>query len=86
MCFIVRACAKRGLCSDEVTQRVVSTVEHYGLPTGSNVSTDSLYERALADKKRHGDTINVVLVRDIGKVEVSTLTVADFRKLIEEGR
>ena len=86
MCFIVRACAKRGLCSDEVAQRVVSTVEHYGLPTGSNVSTDSLYERALADKKRHGDTINVVLVRDIGKVEVSTLTVADFRKLIEEGR
>ncbi|WP_130812172.1 3-dehydroquinate synthase [Olsenella sp. Marseille-P4559] len=86
MCFIVRACAKRQLCPDEVAQRVVSTVERYGLPTGSNISTDSLYERALADKKRHGDFINVVLVRDIGKVEVATLPVDDFRVLIEEGR
>lgn len=86
MCFIARACAKLGICSDEVAHRVISTIAAYGLPTSSDVPTDELYEYALSDKKRHGDSMNVVTIQDIGRVRVDKVALPDFHHMIEIGR
>ena len=86
MCFMARACARLGICSDEVSRRVVEGVRAYGLPTGSDVPTEELFERALSDKKRHGDTINVVTILDVGSVGVETVSLGRFREMIDLGR
>lgn len=86
MCFIARYCAKRGICSCECAERIESCVFAHGLPTSSDIATEVLYERALADKKRHGSTVNVVLIEDIGRVRVQKMSLAEFKEIIEIGR
>lgn len=86
MCFIARACAARGTCPPEDAERIVRAVEAYGLPTTSDVPTEQLFEYALADKKRHGDTMNVVTIQGIGSVRVEGVTLDAFREMIELGR
>ena len=86
MCFVARACAKLGICPEEDAQRIVSCVESYGLPTTSEISTDELYRFALADKKRHGDHMNVVMIKSIGEVYVEKMPLPRFKQIIELGR
>lgn len=86
MCFIARACAKLGICPQEDAERIVACVAAHGLPTSSDIATDELYAFALADKKRHGDTINVNMIRCIGEVYVDKMPLNQFKELIELGR
>lgn len=86
LCFIARACAKLGVCPQEDADRIIACVAAHGLPTSSNIATDVLYERALADKKRHGSSVNVVMVKRIGEVFVQKTSLEDFKQLIELGR
>lgn len=86
LCFMARACARLGTCTDACAERIVACVRAHGLPTGSDVPTDVLFSHALSDKKRHGDTMNVVVVRDIGHVEVERVSLARFRDMIDLGR
>lgn len=85
LCYMARACAKLGLCDAADATRIVDVVAAYGLPTTSDIAPETLYTHALADKKRHGDGINVVLIRAIGNVEVKRISLPEFRKLIELG-
>lgn len=86
MCFVARACAKLGVCPEEDAKRIIDTVAAYGLPTTSEFSTEELYNHALADKKRHGDTMNVVMIKSIGEVYVEKMTLPKFKQIIELGR
>lgn len=86
LCFIARASARMGLCPEEDARRIVDTVAAHALPTTSDVPTDTLFEHALSDKKRHGDTVNAVLVRGIGAVEIRPLGLDELREVIEIGR
>ena len=58
----------------------------YGLPITSAVPTETLFDRALSDKKRHGSRMNVVTIRDIGVVDVEGVSLVEFRQMIELGR
>ena len=86
LCCMARACARKGLCADETAERIVRVVAAHRLPTGTSVPTEALWRRSLADKKRHGDHINIVAVRDIGRVEVRSVGLEEYRELIELGR
>ena len=86
MCFMARACARLGICGEATAQRVVKAVTTYGLPVTSDVPTDELFRHALSDKKRHGDTINVVTIHDIGHVAVEKVSLNRFREIIGLGR
>lgn len=86
MCFIARACAKLGICPAEDAERIVACVAAHGLPTTSDIDTETLYTFALADKKRHGNTMNVNMIKDIGNVYVQKMPLDEFKELIELGR
>ena len=86
MCYIARACSKLNVCTKEDAQKIVDVVASYGLPTTSEFTTDELYAHALADKKRHGDYMNVVMVKSIGTVYVEKMPLPKFKQLIELGR
>lgn len=86
MCFIARACAKLGICPEQEAARIVACVAAHGLPTTSDIKTELLYTYALADKKRHGETINVNMIKRIGEVYVEKMPLEQFKELIELGR
>ena len=86
MCFMARACARLGRCSDRTAEKIVDAVGCYGLPITSAVPTETLFDRALSDKKRHGSRMNVVTIRDIGVVDVEGVSLDEFRQMIELGR
>lgn len=86
MCITARYCAQKGICSAACAERIVACVAAHGLPTSSTIDTERLFEHALADKKRHGNTINAVLIKDIGEVFIQSMTLAEFKEVIEIGR
>lgn len=86
LAIMARACAARGLCPAADAARIEAVIAAHALPTSTDVDTDTLFALAMSDKKRHGDTVNAVLVRGIGAVEVRRLPLADLRDLIEQGR
>lgn len=86
LCFIVRYCAKKGICTQECADRIVSCVAAHGLPTTTDTDIDTLYAYALSDKKRHGATVNTVLVEDIGQVRIQKMSLEEFKEVIELGR
>lgn len=82
---MARACAKRGWCDQDVAHRIEATVAAHGLPTSTDFDVDTLFRHAKADKKRHGDTMNIVAIEAIGSVGIKTLPLDEFRTLIEQG-
>lgn len=85
MCIMARACAAKGWCSLETADRIEATVAAHGLPCGSDFSAEELYKHALSDKKRHGDTMNIVAIEGIGRVSVRTVSLDEFKELIALG-
>lgn len=85
MCLMARACAAKGWCSDACADRIVASVAAHGLPTSTEFDLDTLYNFALSDKKRHGDTMNIVAIHEIGQVSVKNVSLAEFRELIDLG-
>lgn len=85
MCIMARACAAKGWCSLETADRIEATVAAHGLPCGSDFSVEELYKHALSDKKRHGDTMNIVAIEGIGRVSVRTVSLDEFKELIALG-
>ena len=85
LCCVARATAALGLCDPELPRAIERCVAAHGLPTGTRLSADEVYRWALADKKRHGSTINVVLPLAIGRCEVRTLSLDEFAELVRLG-
>lgn len=85
MAVIARAACKRGLCSKECRDDIVSMIERCGLPTKSPYPARSLYEAALADKKRSGGKIALVVPREIGRCEVMELPVSELLSFFNDG-
>ena len=85
LCCIARAAAAKGWCDQGDAARIEALTASFGLPTDTLVDHQTLLRFATHDKKRHGQTINVVIPRRIGAVEVRTLTFAQLEELIELG-
>lgn len=86
MCITARYCAQKGICTSEVAERIVACVKAHGLPTSTEIDTDTLFSCALADKKRHGDSVNAVLIEDIGSVCIKQMSLNEFKEILELGR
>ena len=86
MCMMARACVKLGICEQETANRIINVCKAHGLPTDSDESNKHLFHQALSDKKRHGNTINVVLIEAIGSVRIQKISLDEFAHLIELSR
>ncbi|MEE8715832.1 MAG: 3-dehydroquinate synthase [Coriobacteriales bacterium] len=83
--IMARACASLGLCAADVPGRIDDVLRAHGLPTGCRYAAADLYEAALSDKKRVGDSVDVVLIHAIGFTEVRRVGLDGLRDLIERG-
>ena len=70
-------------CPD--TLRILSLLQQFGLPTTTALSAEVLSQAALSDKKRNGNTINLVIPQSIGRCAVVATAVEQLKTFIEEG-
>lgn len=85
MCCMARAAAARGWCPRGVAQEIERAVGAYGLPTDTDLSHERIMSLMLHDKKRHGDSFNIVVPRAIGTVEIRTVSAQELADLVGRG-
>ena len=70
-------------CPD--TLRILSILETFGLPTGTDFPVDDIYTYTLSDKKRSGGTVSLIIPRTIGHCEIVPTPVENLKSFIEAG-
>ena len=85
MAIIARTAYKRGLCTKQCRDDILSMIEHSGLPSHSPYPAQALHAAALADKKRRGGSIALIVPREIGTCEVLELPVEELLSFFEDG-
>ena len=85
MCIMARACAVLGGCRRSTAERIENLCKKYSLPTRCDYGYNELYKAALSDKKREGEDISVVMIRDFGFCCIQKAKTEFLREIIEKG-
>lgn len=76
---------KLGFAQESCRERIVRTLQKYGLPTKTVYSAEALAKAALSDKKRNGSALTLILPRRIGECALYKTKADDVEKLIALG-
>ena len=82
---IARASAAVGVCSAETAKKVCDAVMTLGHKVICDFSAAELCEAMLSDKKRHRDTVDFIVIEDIGKCKNMPISTNDVVPFIEKG-
>lgn len=85
MGIITRAAALRGICDAALPARIEDLCARHGLKTRCDLDADAVFAEALHDKKRNGDSIDLVIPHDIGRCSIDRTPLSIFHELIAEG-
>lgn len=85
MVIITKACVKKGLCGKNVLDKLTGLVEAFGLAAQTDFEADAIYNAALADKKRSGDYVYLIVPETPGRCVVKETPLYELRELIELG-
>ena len=85
MGIITRAAALHGVCDAALPGRIEELCARHGLKTHCDLDADAVFAEALHDKKRAGDTIDLVIPHDIGRCSIDRTPLSTFHDLIAEG-
>ena len=85
MAIVTRAAAKFGFCPPPICEKIQSTIQKFQLPISTQMDGQIIYNNALSDKKRSGDTVNLIVPQNIGKCMIHKVTLADMKAFIEAG-
>jgi 3-dehydroquinate synthase len=66
------------------TERVVSVLEKYGLPTYAAFDKQKVFDVLKMDKKRERKEMNYILLEKIGKAVIKTIPLSQLEKFIQE--
>ena len=79
MAIIAKAACK------EIYSELVAVLEKFQLPTTTCYSANQLFNSALSDKKRSGDTVNLIVPKAIGECYIQPTPVEKLESFIKEG-
>ena len=85
MAVVTRGCVSLGLCPPEVSAALETWLDRFHLPQRCPYSADELFTAAMADKKRAGDRVTLVLPREIGVCRLETVALGQLKQIIERG-
>lgn len=85
MGIITRAAALHGVCDAALPGRIEELCARHGLKTRCDLDADAVFAEALHDKKRAGDTIDLVIPHGIGRCSIDCTPLSTFHELIAEG-
>lgn len=80
-----RAAAKLGICDQGTATRIMWLLEKFGLPIFTHHTAAELAQMALSDKKRAGDTVNLILPKAVGDCIISPTPVTELESIIQAG-
>ncbi|MEA4922370.1 MAG: 3-dehydroquinate synthase [Eubacteriaceae bacterium] len=80
-----RAAAKMKWSRYDCSAPIKNILEKYKYPLDIDFTADELYNAALRDKKRQGDTINLVIPLKMGECALMEIPVTGLREFIEAG-
>ncbi len=85
LAIMARAAEGLNWSGGPVAARICACLEKQGLPTSTEFSAKALEEAALADKKRSGDSITIVVPKRIGACELVKIPVSELLFVIGTG-
>ncbi|MCI9579475.1 MAG: 3-dehydroquinate synthase, partial [Oscillibacter sp.] len=86
LAVMARAAERLRWTNGPIAERVGRCLEAQGLPVSTEFSPEALAEAALADKKRAGDSITIVVPKEIGTCELLKIPVSELLFVIGTGR
>ena len=86
LCMVARAARRLDWCSMDTSERIERCVAAHGLPTGTDLSIDTLMRYIAHDKKRHDETVNLVVPREIGQAEVRPVALSELARIVDLAR
>lgn len=72
------------MCSAPVRERIFTVLKKAGLPTTATFSLNRALEALTHDKKLEGDTIHYIFLPEIGRYEIQSTSLADFKRMAKE--
>ena len=85
LAVMARAAERLRWTNGPIAERVGRCLEAQGLPVSTEFSPEALAEAALADKKRSGGSITLVVPKRIGLCELKTVPVTELLPVIRAG-
>ena len=85
MAMIVRAAAARNMCTADACDRLHRLLNNFDLPQKTDLNIDTIFDAALSDKKRAGNTINLIIPEQIGFCRIYPTPIDQMKSFIEAG-
>ena len=85
MVIISRAAYKCSLCGENYADIIASLNKKYSLPVSTDFSASELSSAAMADKKRSGDKIKLIIPETLGNCVIKSVPTSELEKIIGEG-
>ena len=83
--IVTRAAEKLGFCTAETNQTIQNIFRKFCLPISTDFNCMTIYNNALSDKKRSGDTVNLIVPQEIGRCMIHKVSLDDMKTFIEAG-
>lgn len=83
--IISRAAAALNLCSEETCGKICNILTRFLLPTDTHQSANTIFASALSDKKRSGNSVNLIIPIEIGNCVLRPIPVSELESIIEAG-
>jgi 3-dehydroquinate synthase len=80
--FAARFSVYRGLLSQTDYRRIVNLLKKFHLPVSTAFKKELVLEALLRDKKKNAESIDFILMRKIGDVEVQNISISEIRKFV----
>jgi len=85
LCCVARGAERLGWADSGLSTKIEACVKAQGLPTDTSVDHQTLLQFAGHDKKRHGNTVNLVVPQRIGQAALRTVTFEQLSDVIQFG-
>lgn len=85
MVIISRAAYKCSFCDENYADIIASLNKKYSLPVSTDFSASELSSAAMADKKRSGDKIKLIIPETLGNCVIKSVPTSELEKIIGEG-
>lgn len=85
MSVITRAAEKKGFCESGTAEKLTAALKAFGLPTACDYTAAELAEAALADKKRRGEAITLILPSAVGHCVAKDIPVEEIGEWVALG-
>lgn len=85
MAVITRAACRRGLCDGETVSALEQLLRAYELPITTELPAQCLFDCAMTDKKRSGDTLHLIVPEAIGHCRIESIAADTLLSWLHDG-